>query len=302
MNSPDTQPGWYNVYLKPHEGKTYINLLYKDDGSEESIYQELSKTLLAENCFMIEIYLAQMCQDSLHGLDPYKLNHPGRLTIRGSENYSCEEGQILAVFDVVDNCEWESYKAIFKADADINYIYLEFTRGDQEYSHGSILIDDFTLEYSKPLNDQVMEVDYGNEATITATYPGMNYNWEYEEVTLVDDSSTIFLPVDHNFKVDVSYFSENGCLIFESILIYVNPLVPNVLTSSSPDYLNDVFEIKGLVESTELRVMNRWGQEVYYNSHYRNTWLPEGLSPGVYYYSLFLKDTQRQKIGTLYLF
>src|SRR5688572_15825418 len=133
MNTPDTQPGWWNIENEPHEGKSYINLLYKDDGTTESVYQQLAEPLPAGSCFLIEIYLAQACQDSISGLYPYDLNHPGDLIIRGSESYGCGNGQILAEFKQVSNCRWKQFYAVFQAHETINYIYLEFSKGTSDF-------------------------------------------------------------------------------------------------------------------------------------------------------------------------
>jgi len=52
LNTPDTQPGWWNVENKPHDGKSYINLLYKQDGTTESVYQKLAKPWIAFQVFI----------------------------------------------------------------------------------------------------------------------------------------------------------------------------------------------------------------------------------------------------------
>ena len=302
MNSPDTQPGWYNNYLRPHGGKSYIDLLYKNDGSHESVYQELRKPIPQGGCYLISIHLAKFCQDSLYGLDPFGLNHPGQLIIRGSETYSCEGGQVLAVFDQVDNCLWKEYIAIFKADITINYIYLEFAKGTSEFGNGSILIDDFSLDVTTPLPDQLIEVPFNDTTTISTSFSGSNYNWDVDGDFLPNDSSFQLVLVDHNFKIDVNYLSEDSCLIYESFLIYVDPTIPNVVTPGNKDLVNDEFTIYGLIEKASLKVYNRWGNLVYQNSDYRNDWSPDQLSDGVYYYVLYLEETRRERVGSFSVF
>ncbi len=302
MNTPDSQPGWYNNYLPPFEGKGYINLLYKSDGSEESVYQELQKTLPAGSCFLIDIKLAKFCQDSLFGLDPYGLNHPGRLVIRGSESFSCDDGQILAVFDAVENCLWKSYFSVFKAETDIRFIYLEFSSGSSGFFNGSIVLDDFKLEYTKPLPDQVIEVPYQDTATVSASFSGSNFNWDVDGIFVANGSAEQSVYADHNLHVDVSYITSDSCVVYESFDVLINPAFPNIFTPGTKDFINDEFYISGLVENCGLMVHNRWGQEVYSNSDYRNDWSPENLSDGLYFYQLWLKETNRYKTGSVYIF
>lgn len=55
---------------------------------------------------------------------------------------------------------------------------------------------------------------------------------------------------------------------------------------------NDTFEIIGLQSytSAEVLIYNRWGNEVYRNSKYDNTFNGEGLNEGTYYYLVKLTN------------
>lgn len=60
----------------------------------------------------------------------------------------------------------------------------------------------------------------------------------------------------------------------------------NVLTPND-DGENDVFIVDGIEKGDWiLEVYNRWGQRVYYDKHYANTWNPEVLTEGTYFFSL----------------
>lgn len=61
--------------------------------------------------------------------------------------------------------------------------------------------------------------------------------------------------------------------------------IPNVFTPNG-DGINDRFEIRGLERFPENRllVFNRWGNEVFKTSPYRNDWDGANLSEGTYYY------------------
>jgi len=65
--------------------------------------------------------------------------------------------------------------------------------------------------------------------------------------------------------------------------------IPNVYTPNG-DGVNDTFEIIGLenFDRASLTILNRWGNEVYRNEQYDNSWAGRGLNSGTYYYILKL--------------
>jgi gliding motility-associated-like protein/uncharacterized repeat protein (TIGR01451 family) len=75
--------------------------------------------------------------------------------------------------------------------------------------------------------------------------------------------------------------------------------IPNGFTPNG-DNKNDLWVIKGLPKETKVTIYNRWGNKVYQNSDYDNTWngFPnvsgtigsDKLSQGTYYYIVEFKD------------
>ncbi len=63
------------------------------------------------------------------------------------------------------------------------------------------------------------------------------------------------------------------------------------LFSPNGDGVNDGFVIKDLADyaQNELIVLNRWGNEVYRQANYQNTWSGTGLNEGTYFYIVRLK-------------
>lgn len=62
-----------------------------------------------------------------------------------------------------------------------------------------------------------------------------------------------------------------------------NGIIPNVITPND-DEKNDYFLIpEDLLGSASLRILNRWGKEVFFSEKYDNRWGGEGVSEGVYY-------------------
>jgi CHU_C Type IX secretion signal domain len=82
----------------------------------------------------------------------------------------------------------------------------------------------------------------------------------------------------------------NGCIEkMDSVKVRVlnpdNLVLPNVITPNN-DYRNDFFVIPEILQGSQLKIFNRWGEDVYYSSSYKNTWFGEDQSPGIYYYTL----------------
>jgi gliding motility-associated-like protein len=71
----------------------------------------------------------------------------------------------------------------------------------------------------------------------------------------------------------------------------VNPLtIPNVFTPNG-DGVNDTFFIPGLdtYAENEITIINRWGNDVYEKTNYKNDWTGNGLPEGTYFYILKVK-------------
>lgn len=62
-------------------------------------------------------------------------------------------------------------------------------------------------------------------------------------------------------------------------------VMPNVITPDG-DGKNDFFTVDHLLDDSELRIMNRWGEVVYETAHYQNEWGAKDLNAGIYYYML----------------
>jgi gliding motility-associated-like protein len=94
---------------------------------------------------------------------------------------------------------------------------------------------------------------------------------------------------------DLNGFYTNPATAKVSVSAVTLLKVPNLFTPNG-DGINDVFEIRGLEKfaQNELVIVNRWGNEVYRQSNYKNNWTGEGLNEGTYYYILKVKTTDWQ--------
>jgi gliding motility-associated-like protein len=68
--------------------------------------------------------------------------------------------------------------------------------------------------------------------------------------------------------------------------------VPNLYTPNG-DGINDAFIIRGLelFAENDIVIVNRWGNEVFRATNYRNNWTGQGLNEGTYFYVLRVKET-----------
>ncbi|HVD99928.1 MAG TPA: gliding motility-associated C-terminal domain-containing protein [Cytophagaceae bacterium] len=85
-----------------------------------------------------------------------------------------------------------------------------------------------------------------------------------------------------------------GCMDTVMVMITGSFFIPNLITPNG-DGSNDVFEVVSIPRYSVLRIFNRWGDRVYYNTDYNNSFSGESLSDGVYYYELELRSGQRFK-------
>ncbi|MBO2032879.1 gliding motility-associated C-terminal domain-containing protein [Siccationidurans ginsengisoli] len=114
-----------------------------------------------------------------------------------------------------------------------------------------------------------------------------------------DDSTAVTgLDVTHTYlragtfrpRVTLSY-NQNRCgqtLGLPPVTV-LGMFVPNVFTPNS-DQQNDFFAPRIGGCPPRLQVFSRWGQQVYENAAYQNTWDGDGLAPGIYYYLLSPPD------------
>lgn len=87
-------------------------------------------------------------------------------------------------------------------------------------------------------------------------------------------------------------------------LDFENPIdfIPNVITPNG-DSKNDLFVIPKLhlYPANALIIYDRWGQVVFSKINYDNTWNAQGLSGGIYFYSLVINGVQKNLKGWVHV-
>jgi gliding motility-associated-like protein len=80
----------------------------------------------------------------------------------------------------------------------------------------------------------------------------------------------------------------NACGATESDEVntsFTKPEIYNIITPNQDEF-NEFYELHETLLGASLFVFNRWGELVYSNPHYNNTWNGGNLSSGVYYYMI----------------
>jgi PKD repeat protein len=131
------------------------------------------------------------------------------------------------------------------------------------------------------------------------------YEWIIDgHVTQTDANTAIRIDNVGLQAVTFRGIDEFGCTQDTTIQIFVQAdidFIPNIFTPND-DELNKSFEIPRAIDGFwNLHVYNRWGELVYKQKNYRNTWQADGLSSGVYYYILSNAYRDRQYKGYVHV-
>jgi gliding motility-associated-like protein len=106
---------------------------------------------------------------------------------------------------------------------------------------------------------------------------------------------------DTNTTYYLTLTDEIGCHFTDSVRVMVRDkpfslfFIPNAITPDNGDGYNDYWNIRDLERypDNEVRIVNRWGDEVYFAKPYQNnwagTWKGDKLPGGTYYYIIKIK-------------
>lgn len=140
------------------------------------------------------------------------------------------------------------------------------------------------------------------QPTITSTTDSLQYDWIPNTQLSCFDCPTPTAQPNESTTYTLTVSDELGCEMSEEVTINVQPkaaiLIPSAF-SPNEDGINDFFQIRtaGLaIESVDLHVFNRWGQEVFVSSDLQVSWdgffdkRPASVGVYVYWLSVTLAD------------
>lgn len=123
-------------------------------------------------------------------------------------------------------------------------------------------------------------------------------DWDWSADSLGSGSGSTFAPtftVPGIYPITLTVTTTDGCThtyTFNQVVIPVEIIIPNVFSPNN-DGTNDALVFEGVqyYQNTSLSVFNRWGQEVFASTNYKNTWRPSKDTPdGTYFYVLRLQN------------
>ncbi len=125
-------------------------------------------------------------------------------------------------------------------------------------------------------------------------FGGQNYEWTPDFHLSCADCPTPLAWPDTNTTYYLTVADGRGCLDYDSVVVFVRNkpftlfFIPNAITPNGDGY-NDTWYIRDLERypDNEVRIINRWGDQVYYQAPYDNKWEGEWKGnklPGATYY------------------
>lgn len=132
-STPDILPGPWGVYQKPDEGKSFIGLISREDGTWEYLGQQLSKPMKKNQCYNFSVKLARST-----GYVGY--NRPLRFRIWGGSK-SCGKEELLGASPAIKHLDWKNYEFNFFPKKNYTFITLEAYYVGKEQYRGNLLID-----------------------------------------------------------------------------------------------------------------------------------------------------------------
>jgi hypothetical protein len=136
--TPDILPGFWGVYREASQGKTYVGLITRQNGTWESITQRLPFPLAAGECYRFSVDLARSRTYSGY-------NRPVRLLVYGGSRKG-EKAQFLYDTGPIEHAAWRTYLPEFTPRQPINYLIIEaYFIDDRSPYGGNVLIDNLGL-------------------------------------------------------------------------------------------------------------------------------------------------------------
>ncbi|MDJ1503572.1 gliding motility-associated C-terminal domain-containing protein [Xanthocytophaga agilis] len=273
----DTQPSFWGVETKPSEGKTYISMVCREDGSSEMASQYLYHSLEANIAYSFSVDLAYSFGWSG---DPH---YPALFRVWGGDA-QCESRELLwQSSQAIDHPEWRRYTIHLNPQQRHQRLIFETYFAKNTFYWGRILVDNLSPLYFADLLPERMSFCYGDSLVINPALEGDSYQWQ--------DGYSGKEYVVRNAGIYTVEIMKDGQIFKDITNVYIEECadrfyIPNVITPNE-DNKNDQFEFKGIdTMNWHLVIVNQWGQKIYEDFDYKQNWKAEGTPSGIYYYVL----------------
>lgn len=157
LNTPDVQPGYFNVDLEPFEGNTYIGMVTRDNDTWESVSQRLNRSLKKGECYTFSLkasYEDNLVSQSRITNKDVKYNKPIKIRIWGGTGY-CHKAELLDETPLIDHTYWKQYNFRFEPRKSHSFITIEafYKTPTLVPYNGNVLIDDASAIIIVSCND-----------------------------------------------------------------------------------------------------------------------------------------------------
>ncbi|MDJ1492876.1 gliding motility-associated C-terminal domain-containing protein [Cytophagaceae bacterium DM2B3-1] len=285
-STPDTQPGQYGVLTPPAEGKTYLSMVCRTDGSYEAVQQTVSLKAGQTYCFRL-----QLAFNDADGNTNYK-HAPAKLRIWSASTF-CKREQLLWTSPTVTHTDWQWYQVNFTCQQNQPFILFEAYFAQTPYYWGRILIDNISSISKATLLPKDTIICQGDSLILDSEQMNSGAHW-----TKIQWQDTTGKSISEEEKFIVTKPGRYLLQVWDECVSYKDTIrvrvkeceqlfeIPNVITPNQ-DGKNDVFAFPTLnKQAWHLQICNRWGETVYQTSNYQQDWSAEGLPAGIYYYRL----------------
>lgn len=148
LDSPDAQPGNFDVDLPAINGKYYLGMVARDNDTWEAISQRLDAPLDSLETYWLSLALAKsnkLVSQSRRTKKIVKYKTPLVLRIWAADK-SCNKKELLAKSVAIENTDWEYFEFILNPKKGVKHIVIEAfydTPVLMPYN-GNLLIDDLS--------------------------------------------------------------------------------------------------------------------------------------------------------------
>lgn len=179
LNTPDVQPGYFNVFREAYEGLTYLGMVTRDNESWESVSQRLNRSLKRGECYTFSLKACH--SDSLESKSritdkDVKYDKPIKIRIWGGTGY-CHKSELLDETPLIDHTDWKQYNFRFKPRKSHSFITIEAfykTPAIVTYN-GNVLIDDASsiliISCKDKVEPSVVDVEQPKKKLLVAINP-----------------------------------------------------------------------------------------------------------------------------------
>ena len=205
---------------------------------------------------------------------------------------------------IIDGSTFTSQNVAYAFPNDTTYLVSLFVTTNSGCEHSLTMpvtiIQNPVADFTYSSNCDGNPIQFNEAASINPPDSVISYFWIINGDTLITADPVYPFQTEPSYGAILIVTAQNGCTdtIVKNIIQCSDIVIPNIFTPNG-DGANEFFFIEGLFgENNHLMVFNRWGQLLYENENYANTWNAPGVSDGTYY---FILHTNLDQIFTGYV-